>query len=305
MTKRMTARLAGTTAAVLVALAGATAVEAAGFPYLYEAFDSGTVATDVGTATAELGFAPLPGGAGGGAITAGGGFVYLLQSNNIFKASADLSSIVQLNTFGGTPTDLAVNGNGLLYLGFDSGIVGTSTAELAFTPATSLSHIAADDDHVYWLQANSMWVADSDLSNAHVLNTYGGTPTDFAIDASTQLMYLVFDSGIVVTDLATSTGELGFYAQNGINSIIAGDGQVRWQEQNDIFGSDAFLNGAGFLWEDGGTPHDLAIMDVSEIIPVGGPSGPGPVPEPSTWALMIAGFGLAGATLRRRNALTA
>jgi len=30
-------------------------------------------------------------------------------------------------------------------------------------------------------------------------------------------------------------------------------------------------------------------------------SGPGGVPEPATWAMMIAGFGLAGATLRRRR----
>jgi len=31
----------------------------------------------------------------------------------------------------------------------------------------------------------------------------------------------------------------------------------------------------------------------------------GAVPEPAAWALMIAGFGLAGATLRRRRALAA
>ena len=31
--------------------------------------------------------------------------------------------------------------------------------------------------------------------------------------------------------------------------------------------------------------------------------GPGPIPEPSTWALMIGGFGLAGAALRRRRAV--
>ena len=31
----------------------------------------------------------------------------------------------------------------------------------------------------------------------------------------------------------------------------------------------------------------------------------GSVPEPATWAMMIAGFGLAGATLRRRRAVTA
>ena len=29
------------------------------------------------------------------------------------------------------------------------------------------------------------------------------------------------------------------------------------------------------------------------------------VPEPGTWAMLIAGFGLVGATIRRRRALTA
>ncbi|PZQ42179.1 MAG: hypothetical protein DI570_29865, partial [Phenylobacterium zucineum] len=33
--------------------------------------------------------------------------------------------------------------------------------------------------------------------------------------------------------------------------------------------------------------------------------GTGAIPEPGTWALMIAGFGLAGAALRRRRAQTA
>ena len=35
------------------------------------------------------------------------------------------------------------------------------------------------------------------------------------------------------------------------------------------------------------------------------PGGPGPVPEPGAWAIMICGFGLAGAALRRRKTANA
>lgn len=48
---------------------------------------------------------------------------------------------------------------------------------------------------------------------------------------------------------------------------------------------------------DRGYIADTAIDNV-RIGPVRGPSG---VPEPATWALMLSGFGLAGAALRRRR----
>jgi len=44
--------------------------------------------------------------------------------------------------------------------------------------------------------------------------------------------------------------------------------------------------------------NDLALDDIS----LTGPAPEGGVPEPAAWALMIAGFGLTGATLRRRRA---
>ena len=44
-------------------------------------------------------------------------------------------------------------------------------------------------------------------------------------------------------------------------------------------------------------PHDHQITD-----PITPPEPTGGVPEPASWALMIAGFGLVGATLRRRRA---
>jgi hypothetical protein len=42
--------------------------------------------------------------------------------------------------------------------------------------------------------------------------------------------------------------------------------------------------------------YDVTLTYESEAIP--------PIPEPATWAMMMAGFGLAGAALRRRRAVT-
>ncbi|MBO9577069.1 MAG: PEPxxWA-CTERM sorting domain-containing protein [Sphingobium sp.] len=40
----------------------------------------------------------------------------------------------------------------------------------------------------------------------------------------------------------------------------------------------------------------------TETVPAGSPPA-GAVPEPATWALMIGGFGLAGAAMRRRSGM--
>jgi hypothetical protein len=44
--------------------------------------------------------------------------------------------------------------------------------------------------------------------------------------------------------------------------------------------------------------------DVLRVLTVGVPGATPAVPEPATWAMMIAGFGLAGASMRRRRATT-
>lgn len=50
--------------------------------------------------------------------------------------------------------------------------------------------------------------------------------------------------------------------------------------------------------------YDPITAIPNETVPIGS-SGTSAVPEPATWAMMIAGFGLVGAALRRRRRLTA
>jgi hypothetical protein len=53
-------------------------------------------------------------------------------------------------------------------------------------------------------------------------------------------------------------------------------------------------------------PHTFSLSDAFQIaLSPGLAATGGGIPEPASWALMIAGFGLAGAMLRRRRALTA
>jgi hypothetical protein len=59
----------------------------------------------------------------------------------------------------------------------------------------------------------------------------------------------------------------------------------------------AFVTGLTFV---GSGAVNLTQSPVTEFV-----EGVGGVPEPSSWAMLIAGFGLVGATMRRRRTVVA
>jgi hypothetical protein len=65
------------------------------------------------------------------------------------------------------------------------------------------------------------------------------------------------------------------------------------------------FSGVGKSISFAGVANQIVFDDITFGSAVPGPDTGGGVPEPATWAMMIAGFGMAGGALRRRRALVA
>ena len=121
------------------------------------------------------------------------------------------------------------------------------------------------------------------------------------------------------TSPASGSGEVGGYTHGdtGYNFLGLPDaheyGVVGWWNSQDVFElSDGTMLGVSLNsgdFSDGqfyglstGASHGLKVSATFTLLPDCGPTPA--APEPGTWALMMAGVGLAGAALRRRRAAT-
>jgi hypothetical protein len=145
----------------------------------------------------------------------------------------------------------------------------------------------------------------------------------FTVTSSTNDLWSAGDGplmsdgdGLIVNRFATASDDSGEAVGTQIGSIVApltqggltapygslvGELGGVYEELGANFAGAAWGTGTLnlFFWDING--FDNAGSIAFDIKPVSEVRGPGGVPEPASWALMITGFGAAGAMLRRRR----
>ena len=157
-------------------------------------------------------------------------------------------------------------------------------------------------------------VGDYEWPSSATIGIYGvGAAPDFSWDGSigTQYYWQTFGTYASEVDtayyshvLGVNTGDItlaaGTYAITFNNPITLAPASFSfyeggrgittyWDDFNSLTGEGYFLNGA-----------DIGFLLSGDVIGAAAPPPPA-VPEPASWAMMVAGFGLAGLALRRRR----
>ena len=198
-----------------------------------------------------------------------------------------------------TAANLVVNGDFEAgYTGFGSDyaihVPTVNQAEYSITTSPSLVHpqFASFGDHTTGL-GNMMVVNGAPSTTARVWYENG-------IGVSQNTTY--FFSTWIRSAINTSPAQLNFSINmNGIGmTFTAGTVASGWQQFYTTWnsGSASAANIALVNQNTAFSGNDFALDDI--VLDTIQPGGTSVVPEPATWAMMIMGFGAAGAALRRR-----
>jgi hypothetical protein len=153
---------------------------------------------------------------------------------------------------------------------------------------------------------------------AFAVPTVAATPLPVNADWSTDTLEIAGDPTVLSPWTFTVTKNATFYL---VDCCVVGD---VWTVSGDIAGVSSFYAGGALpatlsplaVWSSAdwskltigvgpGTYTFSITGDGAGGLPAGVFLAVAEVPEPATWAMLIAGFGLVGATLRRRTAVTA
>jgi hypothetical protein len=230
-------------------------------------------------------------------IAIGGGKIYFQDGVDIYSANPDLSGVTLFRHNGAAPTDIAVDASaGVFYESFE----GSELAALSLAdPKTQIAvylgnatNITVGGGKVYFQDGVNIDSANPNLSGVTLYRRNGAAPTDIAVDAGVGVFYESFEgSELAALSVADPNTQLAVYLGNATNLAVGG-GKVYFQDGVNIDSAYPNLVGLALLHANAEAPTDFAVD--SHFAP------PPPVPEPSTYALMMIGV-LALATLKGRH----
>ena len=229
------------------------------------------------------------------------GIAYAYTSINSYGPSI-LAEVAGQKT-GGLATGSGVQGTYTYY--FEPTGPGP-TVNISWQASAALASDAIPDA-TYEHQSN----ADFYISNLTNTSTYAAAGLDsdfgnfieFGSDRATVNGSGSSDSAIFSDNVTLNTGQI--YAVN--LNIAAYDGIAEWQGGNYSGGLSTYIDPILTISSDNvdASAYSLAFSDgITQSLSspnLEAPSVPSAVPEPTTWALMLAGFGLVGFVLRKRQ----
>ena len=155
-------------------------------------------------------------------------------------------------------------------------------------PLTLIAGALSQNLAIYRFGGNNSLVPCSALTCGH---PHGYGEGSFAVLFSGPVSYFGFEE--LFTDSFAATSTLDFFNTSGgliqrlTVSTVGSFGFARAGGVKDIAGVSVFTR------DPGGLGYDNLVHDAVAVS--------GGIPEPASWVLMIAGFGLAGSALRRRS----